>query len=211
VLYFEIAFQLICSCKDTQFVHMSWPRVQQGYAEVEKEYGTSLVNLNKLAQMALNAKDPEFADNIFKRIGDNWDKDTWSTQDYFKANQNWAAATAPGQVRFRDIRKAADANMQTAGGTRYKKDFELKFAKFMQPCVQSAGGDLEKFEFMIKVGKEGTVEGLWMPDGTVVAACLFQTLSQTELKKEKIFPRPPQASYVVDLKLDPASFLVASK
>jgi hypothetical protein len=211
ILYFEIAVQLVCRCDEPEFSHMSWPRVQRGYAELEKEYGTSLINLNEFALMALKAKDPESADLAFKRIGDSWDKDTWGSESFFKANQSWAAATAPGQARFRAIRSAADANMQTAQGVRYKKDFEQKFAKFMQPCVQNAGSDLEKFEFMIKVGKQGTVEGLWMPDGTVVAVCLFQTLSQTELKKEKVFPRPPQPSYVVDLKLDPASFLVASK
>ncbi len=161
--------------------------------------------------MATRAKDPETADLIFKRIGDNWAKDDWGSEDYFKANENWAAAIAPGQARFRAIRKAADANMQNAQGLRYKKDFDQKFAKFVQPCVQTAGSDLARFEFMIKVGKQGTVEGLWMPDGTAVAVCLFQTLSQTELKKEKVFPRPPQPSYAVDLELDPANFLVASK
>jgi hypothetical protein len=85
----------------------------------------------------------------------------------------------------------------------------LKFAKVMQPCVQSAGGDLQKFEFMVKVGKESVVENLWMPDGTAVARCLFQTFAQTVARKEKVFPRPPQPSYEIDLELDPASFLAS--
>ncbi len=40
ILYFEIASQLVCRCDEPEFSHMSWPRIQRGYAEVEKEYGT---------------------------------------------------------------------------------------------------------------------------------------------------------------------------
>ena len=41
--------------------------------------------------------------------------------------------------------------------------------------------------------------------------CLFQNLMQTEMKKEKVFPQPPEPDYWVVLEVDPSSFLVASK
>jgi Domain of unknown function (DUF4034) len=213
LLYFEIAIQLVCRCKDPQFAHMSWPRVQSGYAEVERKYGVSLTNLNDFALMAVKAQDSEVADGIFKRLGENWDKGTWGSEEFFTSNKKWAADIAPGEARFRRLREASEANMKSAEGQRFKKDFDLKLAKFMQPCVQDAGagGDLNKFEMMIEVNKDGGVQNLGSNNMTTVAMCLFQNLMQTEKKKEKIFSKPPQPDYWMVLELDPSSFLVASK
>ena len=211
LLYFEIAIQLVCRCEDPQFARMSWPRVQSGYAEVEKKYGVSLSNLNQFALMAIKARDPEVADGIFKRLGDNWDKGTWGSEAFFTSNKKWAADIAPAEARFRRLREASEANLKTAEGQRFKKDFDLKFAKFMEPCVQGAGGDLNKFEMMIEVNKDGGVQNLSANNMTAVAGCLFENLMQTERKKEKVFPKPPQPDYWVVLEVDPSSFLVASK
>jgi hypothetical protein len=192
---------------------MSWPRVQSGYAEVEKKYGVSLTNLNDFALMAIKARDPEVADGVFKRLGDNWDKGTWGSEAFFTSNKQWAAEIAPTEARFRRLREASEANLKTAEGQRFKKDFDLKFAKFMGPCVQGAGagGDLNKFEMMIEVNKDGAIQNLSANNMTAVAGCLFQNLMQTERKKEKVFPKPPQPDYWVVLEVDPSSFLVASK
>jgi len=211
LLYFEIAIQLVCRCEDPQFTRMSWTRVQSGYAEVEKKYGVSLTNLNDFALMAIKARDSEVADGVFKRLGDNWDKGTWGSEAFFTSNKKWAADIAPAEARFRRLRKASEANLKTAEGQRFKKDFDVKFAKFMEPCVQGAGGDLNKFEMMIEVNKDGGVQNLSANNMTAVAGCLFETLMQTERKKEKVFPKPPQPDYWVVLEVDPSSFLVASK
>jgi hypothetical protein len=207
LLYFEIAIQLICRCEDSQFVHMSWPRVQSGYAEVEKEYGVSLTKLNQFALMAIKARDSEVADGIFQRLGDNWDKDTWGSQAFFTSNRKWAADVAPAAARSRRLRETSAANLKTAEGQRFKKDFDLKFAKFMEPCVRSAAGDLNKFEVTIELNKNGGVQSLSVNNMTTVAGCLFQDLMHAEQQ----FPKPPQPDYWVVFEVDPSNFLVASK
>jgi hypothetical protein len=211
ILYFEIASQLVCRCDEPEFTRMSWPRVQRGYAELEKESGISLINLNKLALMATRAKNSETADPIFKRIGDEWAKEDWGTEEYFKQAKSWAASAAPAEAHFRQIREASDANMKTAEGQRYRKEFDQKLSTFMQTCAKNNSSNLDKFEFIIQVKKDGAVAGISMPYQTPVAGCLFETLMRSEMTKEKPFPRPPHDIYAVVLELDPASFLVASK
>ena len=66
VLYFQIAGSIVCPCQEDEFRRMSWPRVQKGYALLEKEYGTSLTNLNLLALMATKNRDSVVADAAFK-------------------------------------------------------------------------------------------------------------------------------------------------
>jgi hypothetical protein len=191
---------------------MSWPRLQKGFATIEKEYGVSLVNLNSFALMAtFNFEDAVTADAAFKRIGDNWDKDTWKTEEWFNARKDLAAQFAPMEARSKAIKEEALANLQTPEGSSYKKNFDLKFARFEQSCVQKAGKDLDKFQFLIKVGKEGSADDGWFNHPTSVAMCLMQDLGASYARKEIVFPAPPHDSYWIIMDLDPASFNTAAK
>src|SRR6202047_264474 len=79
ILYFQIATELICHCSvDTNLKLMSWPRIQKGVAELEKQNGPSATNLNLLAYMAIKENDSVVAHKLFSRIEDNWDQETWN-------------------------------------------------------------------------------------------------------------------------------------
>jgi hypothetical protein len=86
ILYFQIAAEIICPCPDPEFAHMSWPRLQRGFEELQAEYGESLLDWNLLALMAFKSNDSVAADAAFKHVGDNWDKDTWKTEEWFNQN-----------------------------------------------------------------------------------------------------------------------------
>jgi hypothetical protein len=210
ILYFQIATEVSCACADTEFGRMSWERLQKGFAALEQDYGVSLINVNLFALMAFNFQDSVVADAAFKRIGDNWDKDTWKTEEWFKQNKTWAAQFAPTEARSKAIKQEAAANLQTVEGASYKKDFDLKFAPFERSCVQKAGKDRDKFEFLIKIGKDGGADDGWFTQPTSVAICLMQDLGASHARKESVFPPPPHDSYWIILDLDPATVNTAA-
>jgi len=211
ILYYETAVAIVCACDEPEFVHFSWPRLQQGFAAVEQQYGTSLVDVNSFALMAYKFNDSVIADAAFKRIGDNWDEKTWRTEAWFNQNKAWAAQFAPMEARSRAIKLEARANLETAEGLSYKKEFDLKFAAIEQSCIQKSGADLGKFQFLVKIGKDGIAQDAWMTQPTAVATCLMRELGASNARKEKLFPEPPHDSYWIILDLDPSILNTAAK
>lgn len=210
-VYFQIAGFLVCNCNDQpQLNHMSWPRIQKGFAGLDKQYGASLTNLNLLALMAIKLKDAVVADRSFKRIGTQWSESEWRTESYFDSSKTWAAQTAPQMSAQLSLEGEADANLQAAGGPRYQAAFEKKFAGLMHQCVSTPTADEQPFEMLIRVGEGGTVERLVTNPSTAVSTCLFQNLMNFQMTHTAPFPPPPRASYWVRLNLDPAAFSSAN-
>lgn len=210
VLYFLIAEKIVCACEDAEFGHFSWPRLQNGFTALEKKYGTSLISVNSLALMAVNSNDCVAADSAFKRIGNNWDKETWITQDWFKQNRDSAAQVGPMQIRVRATRKDAQANMQTPEGQAYVKNVQQKLAAFEEPCAKESDGDQRKFEMQLSVGENGNAELAQTEQRpNAFTVCVMRGLYQSFLKKETPFAPPPRASYWLLLELAPATFAAA--
>lgn len=209
ILYFQIGEKVVCACNEPEFGHLSWPRLQKGYDLLEKKYGVSQSNLNRLALMATKAGDSVVADGAFKRIGDDWDKSAWMTQEYFNQNKTWAAQFAPSELRSRGILQEAAANAQSSGGAQYEKSIEQALLPFMKQCMQSATSDREKFEIVVQVGKDGSPEDAWPRKLTATAQCVLRELFESHVKKETPFPAPPRPSYWLDLQLDPAAVSAA--
>jgi hypothetical protein len=165
------------------------------------------LNLNQLAYMALKFHDPILAEDTFKRLGDNWDKDTWGTESYYKRVQKWATTAAPQEAHNRAMKQVAEWNLQMPQGAQYKAAFEEKLAPIMQQCVQKNPENLEKFDFLVMVGEDGHGDPGFMTHVTPIVECLRQTLAQPTMKP---FPRPPRFSYWILLELDPVKFIVSA-
>jgi hypothetical protein len=208
VLYFQIASEIVCPCQENEFQRMSWPRLQKGYALLEKQYGTSLTNLNWLALMATKNNDSVVADAAFKRIGDNWDEDTWSNEAFFNQNKAIAAQFAQIQARSRALVDEAAANLQKPGGVQYQKDIEQSIAKWMQQCVKD-DADRTKFEFMIQIAGDGGPQDAWVPRPTSIGNCLLKHMYDAHVKNETPFTVPPHPGYWLKLELDPATSVAA--
>lgn len=189
ILYFQIANELICHCGvETNLKLMSWKRIQKGVAELEKQNGSSDTNLNLLAYMAIKENDAVVAHNLFSRLSDNWDEDTWKTRRYFNYCKDWAEQTAaylgtPGQQIF----QAAQTN----------------FADAIQQCAQTGDGDVTKFALFLTLQANGIVDGVTPLPQTKVGLCLMK------LKGEPL-PAPPYAPYTFKLNIDPAAVIRAS-
>jgi hypothetical protein len=210
ILYYRVASNLVCPCPDVKMDHLSWPRLQKGFADIEKEYGESLLNTNTFAMVAVKAGDAVAADDAFKRIGDNWDRSTWRREENFRNYKSWAAENAEAVRRFLALRQEAAANLQTPEGQQYKKEFDQKFAPFVERCAKTTPST-EKTEFLINVGKDGSVERAGMSRFTPLAVCLMQELSQVRMNKGTPFPPPPHPSYLLALDLGPADVNTPAK
>lgn len=204
MLYFQIASEIVCPCQEDEFQRMSWPRLQKGYALLEKQYGTSLSNLNLLALMATKNRDSVVADAAFKRIGDNWDPDTWSNEAFFNQNKAIAAQMGPLQARSRALVEEAEANLQMAGGLQYQKEVEQSISKWMTQCVQD-NTDRTKFDLMLQVMADGGPQDAWMPHPTAIGNCLLKHLYDSHVKNETPFTAPPHPGYWLKIELDPAT------
>jgi len=77
LVYFEIALLDNCCKAKEQMPNLSWDRVKQGFTALEQLYGGTNHELNAIAFMAVRQKDSQFSQQIFARIGDNWDEEVW--------------------------------------------------------------------------------------------------------------------------------------
>jgi hypothetical protein len=217
-LYFEVASAnyVICGCGDDP--KMSWERIEKGFEASEKLYGVSMLNLNRIAYLATHVgrTDPIVADKVLGRIGEQWDEETWETQENFENVKKWAAYTKPFAEKLYAMESAADANMKTPAGPRYKASFEKTYLGLLQECVRTTGGGVDrwegKFKVLISIGEKGTVEDNKIYSMGPVVTCLDDKMQALQLTKKRVFPPPPQAPYWVRLDLDWADFApVAAK
>jgi len=212
ILYFLISEGILCGCRESEFGHFSWSRLQKGFAALEKKYGTSMISVNAFALMASKSGDWIAADPAFKRIGENWNKDLWVTEDWFKSNRDTATQMAPLQAKARAYRQEAEANMRTPEGHAYEAVFQPKLATFEQLCLNDSTGDSSKFELLIQVGKDGNAEEAHTEvQPNPFTLCLMKKLYESYLKKETPFPQPPSGGYRMILEIDPMTLSATAK
>jgi len=181
--------------------------MEKGFAALEKQYGVSMMNLNLMAHAVIYGPDadPVFADSAFRRIGDQWDPETWNKQENYESARKWASEYAPSVLKRRSMEDAAETNAQTSEGLRYRDSFEQTLKGMAQKCVSEAGGSLDKFKAFVSVGAKGNVEDLRIYSNNPIAICLYQTLLDAKRKEATPFPQPPQAPYWMKLDVDVAT------
>jgi hypothetical protein len=204
ILYFQIASAnyVICGCGDDP--HLSLPRIERGFVASEKQYGVSMLNLNRIAFLTtrFSGGDPIVADKALTRIGDQWDEETWIEKKDFDMAKNFSSFMAKRLA----IETAADANMQIPEGLRYRASFEKAYKELVQQCVRPGGSDVGKFKSLIDVGAKGTVEDMRIYWHSPASACVYEKLRALQQEKATPFPPPPQSPYWVRIDLDWAEF-----
>ena len=212
ILYFQVAAAdyVICGCDDNP--DLSWDRIKRGFEASEKHYGVSMENLNRIAYLAsyFGERDPVYADKILTRIGNQWDEETWGSQEKFEKMKQWVSVVAPAAAKVGVIEETAAANEQTPEGVRYKAVFEKTYRELLQQCVRTDGGGVTqwegKFKTLTNLGAQGTVEGFGILSIGPVVTCLSKKLRTLQQEKATPFPPPPQAPYWIELHLDWADF-----
>ncbi len=85
-MYFVIASAMNC-CQATQAPGLSWERAKRGFAALEQLYGASNYLVNAMAYLALRAGDNETAQQMFARIGMDWNQRVWRSKARFDASR----------------------------------------------------------------------------------------------------------------------------
>jgi hypothetical protein len=93
IFYFEIVGTLTCYCQKGMeaLSQTSWPRTKQGYANMQRLYGTSNLKANRFAFLAFVAKDQSAAHEAFASITAP-ELDIWNSEDVFYGVRAWADA-----------------------------------------------------------------------------------------------------------------------
>lgn len=69
----------------------SWPKMRQGFLDIERMYPGSWINLNMFAWFACVAGDKATARGLFERIGDNFRTGIWRSEEDFRKWKAWAS------------------------------------------------------------------------------------------------------------------------
>jgi hypothetical protein len=92
ILYYLIASYMRDYYGDGFFEEsgISWPRIKEGLAYLEKDYGVDNERLNEACMLAVLAGDRMTAKKLFDQIGDNWQYSVWGSKNRFKSSKTWA-------------------------------------------------------------------------------------------------------------------------
>ncbi len=209
-LYFQIAEMIVCACADPESGHFSWSREQKGFSALEKLYGPSMLSVNAFALMATKATEWSTADDAFKRIGDQFDIKTWTSEQWFKQMRDLSAQMGPRQRQFEAGRREAEENART--NESYQKDFERTLASFEQNCLKEADANEAQSDVFLKVGKDGDVldvKAEHPPEH--FDTCVSRALYVMHASHQIALPAPPRDNYWIHVVLDPTSLAASTK
>ena len=94
VIYFMIAQTLDCCGSKNILPTLPWDRIKEGFNALEGLYGSTNYQRNVIAYLAVRNHDQEFANQMFARIGDDWNETVWKT----KANFNHRTVVEPAKA-----------------------------------------------------------------------------------------------------------------
>jgi len=91
MLYFYIISRVTCYCRQDaeELSHATYAKAKQGYDNISRFYGTSNLNANRFAFIAVTFKDQASAREAFEAITET-KLDIWYNQGVFDTYRNWA-------------------------------------------------------------------------------------------------------------------------
>lgn len=200
MIYYEIATFVNCGCdNDRKLYGMSWPRIKRGYTALEEQYEESIANLNAMAYMAGMSGDMSYADEMFKRIGEGWDKKVWHKRENFDmVRQRAQVSELPKMIEA--AMKAADYNRQTPVGRKFDeqmaKTFASNYSATVTDCLKKSGDSfMVPFDMALLVGQNGAVEQVLTSTMSHTISCIMAKVGSG------LFPPPPQPDYWVKISM----------
>ena len=93
MLYFWVYSSEVCYCQEGMKTlgHAEYPKLRQGYANINKFYGLSNLNANRFAFMASVRLDKPLAQEAFASVT-RMDEDIWQSEQTFEEIRAWANA-----------------------------------------------------------------------------------------------------------------------
>jgi hypothetical protein len=96
-LYTRIYWSQLWALRDNTFVpgYAEWPKMRQGFLDIEKDYPNSVWNLNAFGYYACLAEDWKTFDRLAKRIGTKPHLSIWSSASKYYTCKSHTANTKP--------------------------------------------------------------------------------------------------------------------
>ena len=196
-MYFLIGTTIVCNCANHDHLNgLSWERLKRGYAASEELYGRSIKRLNKMAYMASQADDSDYANTLFTQIGENWDPQPWRAREYFDE----ARRKAGGTIMQRNYKEAM-ANSTSPEGSVFvstlNETINRKYHDKLMDCMKTVPDyNLAQVGMLMRLGKDGKPQQILFSPHNVPAGCF-----QPEVEKA-VFSAPPHADYWVVVLMD---------
>ncbi len=90
-LYARIATQMSGYYEDMfRETHVSWPKMREGFDALRKKYPASREFLSQAAFFAVCARDREYAQAAFEKLGEQYVRQVWPSREAFVHCRNWA-------------------------------------------------------------------------------------------------------------------------
>jgi hypothetical protein len=205
ILYFQVAAYLAC-CQTDEQLKLSWPRIQKGFRALERASGPALENTNYLARLASIYQDPLVANRMFIRIGEQWSEEIWRTSTYFESVKQWATQMSSTMQKQNQEEEAAEANLLTVEGQRYKAAIDRTIESVIPECIKENGVQTGNFEMLFHIQKDGMIGTVTTVGINRVGFCVMQKIQTTGSQNRAAFPPPPKPDYWVRYDLLPENF-----
>jgi hypothetical protein len=192
-----------CFCFGKELNQFSGPRLLRGFAANERLHGPSLNNSNWLAYVALHVDDAVAADEAFKTIGSDWDKEVWGNEETFEASKSRADGYAVIQRRERQEDEEARANIKTPEGAAYQRSVLERLDPIEKGCVPASEADLNKLELSMLISKEGSLLQTRSNPHSSMTNCMARALMAPHKTEDGPLPVPPRDRYWVIVEIDP--------
>jgi len=190
-IYFEIDAILKCFCGRDSDIRMDWDRLARGFKADEELYGTSNEKMNHMAYIAASTGHPVEADQMFQRIGDNWDKENWSKRETFDSYKKYASRTAGEFKKRLPMDQLIRTEVQTSEGLRYIEKVNQDVQGRSKALFDGCKADAPMFEVYMVIKENGSVQQIVVFPETAGAQCVTAKLNAAA------FGPPPTAGYVV--------------
>jgi hypothetical protein len=103
-LYARILAEQYWATRD-DFFHVypgTWQRMKRGFARLVRDWPDSVWLLNQFCRFACLAGDRETAEQLFERLGDNWNYYLWESEGSFLQWRRWANGEAKSPLEEKE-------------------------------------------------------------------------------------------------------------
>jgi beta-glucosidase/6-phospho-beta-glucosidase/beta-galactosidase len=147
--------------------------------------------MNNMAYIAASAWHPVEADQMFQRIGDNWDKESWRKRETFDAYKKYASRTAGEFKKKFPMEQLIRTEVQTPEGLRYIEKINQDVQGRSKALFEGCKADAPMFEVYMVITEKGSVQKIAVFPETDGAQCVTAKLTAVA------FGPPPTPGYVV--------------
>ena len=157
---------------------VTWPKLREGFLDIQKRYPDSLWNANAFCRYAVQAKDRQTASVLFERIGNHADP-SWSGYARYDIARMWADPSTPSW-RVEPVLTIAEPNKRAIQSIKFSPDGKLLLGGTSGGRIVLWNTSSGKEVWSERVAPFPVVGVAFSPDGKLIAAGAGETYRAKE-------------------------------